>query len=82
MNWKKEILGKLLSPFAVLKKFDADHGFLLSSGITFNLLICTVPLILLLLALVGAYLYSSQEILDHIWKIFSLLWIQGLHRTF
>jgi membrane protein len=66
MNWKKEILGKLLSPFAVLKKFDADHGFLLSSGITFNLLICTVPLILLLLALVGAYLYSSQEILDHI----------------
>jgi uncharacterized BrkB/YihY/UPF0761 family membrane protein len=30
------------------------------SGITFNLLICLVPLILLLLALVGTYLYLTR----------------------
>jgi membrane protein len=49
-----------------LKKFDDDNGFLLSSGITFNLLICFVPLILLLLALAGAYLYSDREVVNHI----------------
>ena len=52
--------------FNILKKFDGDHGFFLSAGITFNLLICVVPFILLLLALIGTYLYSSQEILSHL----------------
>ena len=49
-----------------LKKFDGDHGFFLASGITFNLLICLIPLILLLLALVGTYLFSDQEVLNHV----------------
>ena len=49
-----------------LKKFDKDHGFFLSSGITFNLLICLIPLILLFLALLGTYLYSYREVLSHI----------------
>ena len=49
-----------------LRKFDKDHGFFLSSGITFNLLICLIPLILLLLALVGTYLYNYREVLNHI----------------
>jgi membrane protein len=49
-----------------LRKFDKDHGFFLSSGITFNLLICLIPLILLLLALLGTYLYSYREVLTHI----------------
>lgn len=53
-----------------LKKFDEDHGFFLSSGITFNLLICLVPLILLLLALVGTYLYGDREVLNHIRRYF------------
>ncbi|MDI7260877.1 MAG: YihY/virulence factor BrkB family protein [Thermodesulfobacteriota bacterium] len=49
-----------------LKKFDDDHGFFLSSGITFNLLICLIPLSLLLLGLTGTYLYSDREVLNHI----------------
>ena len=49
-----------------LRKFDGDHGFLLPSAITFNFLICLIPLILLLLALIGTYLYSSREVLNHI----------------
>ncbi len=49
-----------------LRKFDKDHGFFLSSGITFNLLLCLIPLILLLLALLGTYLYSYREVLNHI----------------
>jgi membrane protein len=49
-----------------LKKFNDDNGFFLSSGITFNILINLIPFILLLLALVGTYLYDDQEVLDHI----------------
>lgn len=56
----------LLIFWSALKKFDKDHGFFLSSGVTFNLLICLIPLILLLLALLGTYLYSSREVLNHI----------------
>ena len=52
--------------WAVLKKFDGDHGFFLSGGITFNLLICLIPLILLFLAFLGTYLYSDREVLTHI----------------
>jgi membrane protein len=49
-----------------LKKFNDDNGFFLSSGITFNILINLIPFIMLLLALVGTYLYNDQEVLDHI----------------
>jgi membrane protein len=56
----------LLIFWGALKKFDKDHGFFLSSGVTFNLLICLIPLILLLLALLGTYLYSYREVLNHI----------------
>jgi membrane protein len=49
-----------------LRKFHRDHGFLLSSGITFNFLICMIPLTLLLLSLVSPYLYTSREILRFI----------------
>jgi membrane protein len=38
----------------------------LSSGIAFNILINLIPFILLLLALVGTYLYNDQEVLNHI----------------
>lgn len=66
MGWFRKISGKLRLFLDALRKFDADHGFLLSSGITFNFLICLIPLTLLLLALIGQYLYSSREILNHI----------------
>jgi membrane protein len=52
--------------WGALTKFNADHGFFLSAGITFNLIICLVPLILLLLSLLGTYLYSYREVLDHV----------------
>ena len=61
---------KILFLLTFLKKFDDDHGFFLSSGITFNLLICLVPFILLLLGLLGTYLYSYREVLNHIQRYF------------
>jgi membrane protein len=65
-QWRKGLKKKLHLPWGVLTKFNDDHGFFLSSGITFNLLICLIPFILLLLALLGAYLYSFREVLNHI----------------
>ena len=63
-------LDKIIKKFGLLwpalKKFKADNGFFLSSGITFNLLINLIPFIMLLLALVGTYLYKDQEVLNHI----------------
>jgi membrane protein len=53
-----------------LKKFNEDNGFFLSSGIAFNILINLFPFIMLLLALVGTYLYNDQEVLDHIGAYF------------
>ncbi|MBN1570477.1 MAG: YihY/virulence factor BrkB family protein [Acidobacteria bacterium] len=52
--------------WSALKKFNDDNGFFLSSGIAFNILINLIPFVLLMLALVGTYLYSDQEVLDHI----------------
>jgi len=49
-----------------LRKFNDDNGFFLSSGISFNILINLIPFIMLLLALVGTYLYNDQEVINHI----------------
>jgi membrane protein len=63
-------LKKFLKNFGLLwqalRKFNDDNGFFLSSGIAFNILINLIPFIMLLLALVGAYLYNDQEVLNHI----------------
>ncbi len=66
MKWRRRFKNKLHLLWVVLRKFNDDHGLFLSSGITFNLLICLIPLILLLLALLGTYLYSSREVMNHI----------------
>jgi membrane protein len=66
LGWTKKAGREFRLVLEILRRFDDDHGFLLSSGITFNLLICFIPLILLLLALAGAYLYSDREVLSHI----------------
>jgi membrane protein len=66
VTWKKEILNKLRFFLNALKKFDNDNGLLLSSGITFNLLVGLIPLTLLLLALSGSYFFSDREVLDHL----------------
>ena len=56
----------LLLLWEALKRFDRDHGFFLASGVTFSLVICLIPLLLLLLAFVGTYLYSTKEVLNQI----------------
>jgi membrane protein len=66
MKWMKEIFNKLRLLWHALKKFNDDNGFLLSSGLTFNLLVGLIPLFLLLLAFVGTYLYSDREVLNYI----------------
>jgi membrane protein len=65
-GWKRKFAAYLHILPDALRKFDKDHGFFLSSGITFSLLICLIPIALLLFALVGTYLYSDQEVLNHI----------------
>jgi len=65
-NWKRRFTKRFHILWDVPRKFGKDHGFFLSSGITFDLLICLIPLILLLLALLGTYLYSYREVLNHI----------------
>ena len=68
MRFKR--LKKALKNFGLLwqalRKFNDDNGFFLSSGITFNILINLIPFIMLLLALVGTYLYNDQDVLNHI----------------
>jgi len=68
MRFKR--LKKIFKNFGLLwqalRKFNDDNGFFLSSGITFNILINLIPFIMLLLALVGVYLYNDQEVLNHI----------------
>ena len=66
MSWLKKISQKLRLLPDALKKFNDDNGFFLSSGITFNLLIGLIPLSLLLLAVLGTYLYSDQAVLSHL----------------
>jgi membrane protein len=62
----KQTLKNFSLLWQALKNFNRDNGFFLSSGITFNILINLIPFIMLLLALLGTYLYNDQEVLDHI----------------
>ena len=62
----KKILKNFSLLWQALRKFNDDNGFFLSSGIAFNILINLIPFIMLLLALIGAYLYNDQEVLNHI----------------
>ena len=66
----KKILKHFGLLWQALKKFNDDNGFFLSAGIAFNLLINLIPFILLLLALVGTYLYNDQEVLNYIHAYF------------
>src|SRR4030043_2145600 len=62
----KRVLKNFGLLWPALRKFNDDNGFFLSSGIAFNILINLIPFILLLLALVGTYLYNDQDVLHHI----------------
>src|SRR4030066_431066 len=65
-KWLKKILKNFGLLWQALRKFNDDNGFFLSSGIAFNILINLIPFVMLLLALVGAYLYNDQEVFNHI----------------
>jgi membrane protein len=65
-KWGEGVPGKFRLFLDALKRFNEDHCFLLSSGIAFALLLCLIPLLLLVLALIGTYLFSDQEVLNHI----------------
>lgn len=65
-KWTNKILKNLGLLWQALGKFRDDRGFFLSSGIAFNILINLISFIMLLLALVGTYLYNDQEVFNHI----------------
>ena len=62
MKW---LWSKLRLVFHAAVKFDDDHGFLLSAGITFNILLCLIPLTLLMLSVIG-YLFRREAVLEQI----------------
>ncbi|MBS1550453.1 MAG: YihY/virulence factor BrkB family protein [Bacteroidetes bacterium] len=43
----------------LIDKFDNDHIWIMSSGISFNILICLIPFFLMLLTVLGIYLDSN-----------------------
>ncbi|HMK65014.1 MAG TPA: YihY/virulence factor BrkB family protein [Thermodesulfobacteriota bacterium] len=51
-----------------IKKLDEDNIFFLASGLAFNLLICFIPLLLVILSIVGFFFYTSQEALTYVQK--------------
>ncbi len=61
----KKILGNFRLLWQALRKFNDDNGFFLSSGIAFNILINLIPFVMLILALIGAYLFNDQAVLDY-----------------
>jgi len=65
-KWGERVSSNFRLFLDALKRFNEDHCFLLSSGIAFALLLCLIPLLLLVLALIGTYLLSDQEVLNHI----------------
>lgn len=60
MSPKKSINRKSIGFY---KKLDNDDIFFLASGLAFNLLVCFIPLILVILSILGFFLHSSQDIL-------------------
>ncbi|HMS64244.1 MAG TPA: YihY/virulence factor BrkB family protein [Ignavibacteria bacterium] len=47
----------------LINKFDNDHIWIMSSGISFNVLICLIPFFLMMLTILGLYLdsYTVQD---------------------
>ncbi len=48
------------------QKLENDDIFFLASGLAFNLLICFIPLLLVILSILGFFLHSSQDILGYV----------------
>jgi membrane protein len=63
LSQKRSSTGK--SP-GFYQKLENDDIFFLASGLAFNLLVCFIPLLLVILSILGFFLHSSQEILGTI----------------
>jgi membrane protein len=59
-------LSRRKKPIGWFGKMERDGIFFLASGLAFNFLICFIPLLIVLLAIMGFFLHSSQEILNYI----------------
>lgn len=44
----------------LIDRFDHDHIWILASGISFNMLICLIPFVLIILTVLGVYLDSES----------------------
>jgi membrane protein len=51
---------------SALAKFDRDQCFFLASGIAFQLLLCLVPFMLLVLSFAGSYLLTHERAVDQV----------------
>jgi membrane protein len=66
LRWAGHTVQIIRLLFRATQGFYRDNGFFLSAGISFNILISLIPLLMLLLALVGSYLYRTEDVLVHI----------------
>lgn len=62
LNFKPLLLTLKYYILGIYKKFDEDHIWILASGVAFNLLICSIPFILLLFSVLGIYLSSDEAV--------------------
>lgn len=65
-KWLRRIIEHLRLLWKALANFYRDNGFFLSAGIAFNILIDLIPFMMLLLSLLGSYLYRDEDVLSHI----------------
>jgi membrane protein len=65
LDWKQQIFGQTRILSDAFNNFRRDNGFLLSSGLTFSILICVIPIVALLSVLIGTYLYDDREVIRH-----------------
>lgn len=64
----------------LLDKFDNDHVWIMSSGISFNILICLLPFSLMLLTILGVYLDSETVQIKLIEYINSIVPLPGQYK--
>jgi len=58
-NWLKFYI------VSIYEKMDKHHAFIFASGMTYNILLCIIPMVLIIFSVLGSIL-QSQELLIHI----------------
>ena len=53
---------------SALVKFDRDSCLFMASGIAFQMVLCLIPLMLLVLSFAGSYLFTDENIVDYLGK--------------